>query len=41
MSIALEVKDLSKIYKVYDKPSLRLVDALGFSKKIMERILRH
>lgn len=33
MSIALEVKDLSKIYKVYDKPSLRLVVALGFSKK--------
>lgn len=32
MSIAIEVKNLSKIYTIYDSPALRLKDALGFSK---------
>lgn len=31
--IAIQVENLSKIYKLYDKPSDRLKDALGFSKK--------
>lgn len=32
METAIEVKNLSKIYTIYDNPSLRLKDALGFSK---------
>lgn len=32
MSTAIEVKNLSKIYMIYDSPTLRLKDALGFSK---------
>lgn len=32
MSTAIEVKNLSKIYTIYDSPTLRLKDALGFSK---------
>lgn len=31
--IAIRVKDLDKIYKLYDKPSDRMKEALGFSKK--------
>lgn len=31
--IAIKVENLSKIYKLYDKPSDRLKDALGFSRK--------
>jgi len=31
--IAIRVQNLSKIYKLYDKPSDRLKDALGFSRK--------
>lgn len=31
--IAIEVKDLFKIYKLYDKPSDRLKDSLGLSRK--------
>lgn len=33
MSKAIEVKNLCKIYTIYDKPMLRLKDALGFSKE--------
>lgn len=32
MKTAIEVKNLSKIYTIYDSPALRLKDALGFSK---------
>ncbi len=31
--IAIKVKDISKIYKLYHKPSERLFDALGLAKK--------
>ena len=31
--IAIEVKNLTKIYKLYDKPMDRLKDSLGFAKK--------
>lgn len=32
MKKAIEVQNLSKVYSIYDKPALRLKDALGFSK---------
>lgn len=31
--IAIEVKDVKKVYKLYDKPMDRMVEALGFGKK--------
>ena len=31
--IAIQVKNLDKVYKLYDKPSDRMKEALGFSKK--------
>ena len=31
--IAIQVKDLDKVYKLYDKPSDRLKEALGLTKK--------
>ena len=31
--LAIEVKDLQKVYKLYDKPSDRMKDAFGFGKK--------
>ncbi len=31
--IAIKVDDVSKIYKLYHKPSERLIDALGFAGK--------
>lgn len=31
--VAIRVKDLKKVYKLYDKPSDRIKDALGLSKK--------
>ena len=31
--IAIAVKDVRKIYKLYDKPKDRLKDALGIGKK--------
>ena len=31
--VAISVKDVSKMYKLFDKNSDRLKDALGFSKK--------
>ena len=30
---AIQVKDLEKAYKLYDKPSDRLKEALGFGRK--------
>lgn len=33
MSIAIEVKNLSKVYTIYENPVTRLKDALGFSGK--------
>lgn len=32
-NIAIRVEDVSKVYKLYNKPSERLVDALGIAKK--------
>ncbi len=32
-NIAIKVEDVSKVYKLYNKPSERLVDALGIAKK--------
>lgn len=32
MKKAIEVQNLSKVYSIYEKPALRLKDALGFSK---------
>ena len=32
-SIAINVDNVSKIYRLYNKPSDRLKEALGFSKK--------
>ena len=32
-NIAIQVTDVEKIYKLYDKPSDRMKEALGFSKK--------
>lgn len=32
-NIAIQVKNLKKVYKLYDKPSDRMKEALGFSKK--------
>lgn len=34
-SVAISVENISKIYKLYNKPSDRLKEALGFSKKKM------
>lgn len=31
--IAIQVKNLDKVYKLYDKPSDRLKEALGLTKK--------
>ena len=31
--VAIKVKELDKVYKLYDKPSDRMKEALGFSKK--------
>ncbi len=31
--VAIEVKDVGKVYKLYDKPSDRIKDALGFGRK--------
>ena len=31
--IAIRVKNLDKVYKLYDKPSDRMKEALGFSRK--------
>ena len=31
--IAIQVKNLDKVYKLYDKPSDRMKEALGLSKK--------
>ena len=31
--IAISVRDLNKIYKLYDKPMDRLKEALGLSRK--------
>ena len=31
--VAIEVKELEKAYKLYDKPSDRLREALGFAGK--------
>ena len=30
MDKAIEVKDLRKVYTIYDNPAVRLKDALGF-----------
>lgn len=30
---AIEIKNLSKMYRLYNKPSDRLKDSLGFGKK--------
>ena len=35
--IAIEVKDLTKVYKLYDKPIDRLKDSLGLSRRKMYR----
>lgn len=35
---AIEVKDLVKIYKLYDKPKDRLKEALGFGKKQVHKV---
>lgn len=31
--IAIQVKNLDKVYKLYDKPSDRMKEALGLSKR--------
>lgn len=32
-NVAIKVNNVSKIYRLYDKPTDRLKEALGFSKK--------
>ena len=34
---AIQVKDVSKLYKLYDKPSYRIRDALGLTRKKLYR----
>lgn len=36
--LAIEVKDVRKIYKLYEKPSDRLKEALGFRKKKIHKV---
>ena len=36
--LAIEVKDVKKLYKLYDKPSDRMKEALGFGKKKMHKL---
>ena len=31
--LAIRVEDVSKVYKLYNRPSERLIDALGLAKK--------
>ena len=40
-SIAINVDNVSKIYRLYNKPSDRLKEALGFSKKSSIRSIMH
>ena len=35
---AIEVKDVVKIYKLYDKPKDRLKEAFGFGKKKVHKL---
>ena len=32
-NVAIDVKNVTKLYKLYDKPSDRLFESLGLSKK--------
>ena len=32
-NVAIEVRDVKKIYKLYDKPQDRMKEAFGFGKK--------
>ena len=35
--VAIKVADISKVYKLYDRPKDRLKEALGFSRKKLYR----
>ena len=35
--VAIKVDDISKVYKLYDRPKDRLKEALGFSRKKLYR----
>lgn len=40
-NVAIKVNNVSKIYRLYDKPTDRLKEALGFSKrKDIKNIMR-
>ena len=37
-TIAIDIKDVKKVYKLYDKPSDRMKEAFGFHKKTAHKM---
>lgn len=40
-NVAIRVQNLTKMYKLYDKPTDRLVESLGLSKKSVIKSIMH